>query len=90
MNKKKRIMSINMNDFGGKNEHLMNHRYFNNRDRKYQIDWKYWAKQVKKDETWNSLKEYILDKQPDLLVIEEMLISCYESIDFIGELEEIG
>lgn len=80
MNKKKRIMSINMNDFGGKNEHLMNHRYFNNRDRKYQIDWKYWAKQVKKDETWNSLKEYILDKQPDLLVIEEMLISCYESI----------
>lgn len=52
-------MSINMNDFGGKNEHLMNHRYFNNRDRKYQIDWKYWAKQVKKDETWNSLKEYI-------------------------------
>lgn len=79
-------MSINMNDFGGKNEHLMNHRYFNNRDRKYQIDWKYWAKQVKKDETWNSLKEYILDKQPDLLVIEEMLISCYESIDFIGEL----
>lgn len=78
-------MSINMNDFGGKNEHLMSHRYFNNRDRKYRIDWKYWAKQVKKDETWDNLKEYILDKQPDLLVIEEMLISCYESIDFIGE-----
>ena len=88
--KKKRIMSINMNDFGGKNEHLMRHRYFNNRDRKYRIDWKYWAKQVKKDETWDNLKEYILDKQPDLLVIEEMLISCYESIDFIGELEEMG
>ena len=47
--KKKRIMSINMNDFGGKNEHLMSHWYFNNRDRKYRIDWKYWAKQVKKD-----------------------------------------
>ena len=31
--KKKRIMSINMNDVGGKNEHLMSHRYFNNRDR---------------------------------------------------------
>ena len=40
--KKKRIMSINMNDFGGKNEHLMSHWYFNNRDRKYRIDWKYW------------------------------------------------
>lgn len=48
MNKKKRIMSINMNDFGGKSEHLMTHRYFNNRDRNYHIDWEYLAKQVKK------------------------------------------
>ena len=90
MNKKKRIMSINMNDFGGKSEHLMTHRYFNNRDRNYHIDWEYWAKQVKKDEVWNGLKEYILDKQPDLLLVEEMLICSYESIDFIGELKKIG
>ena len=45
---------------------------------------------MKKDETRDNLKEYILDKRPDLLVIEEMLISCYESIDFIGEFEEMG
>ena len=42
------------------------------------------------NEVWNGLKEYILDKQPDLLFVEEMLISCYESIDFIGELKKIG
>ena len=90
MMNKKRIMSINCNYFGGKSEHLMTHRYFNNRDRNYHIDWEYWAKQVKKDEVWNGLKEYILDKQPDLLLVEEMLISCYESIDFIGELKKIG
>ena len=27
MNKEKRIMAINMNDFGGRTEHLMRHRY---------------------------------------------------------------
>ena len=90
MNKEKRIMAINMNDFGGRTEHLMRHRYFNNRDRRYHIDWKYWAREVEKRETWNGLLEYIFNKQPDLLVISEMLISCYEDIDFIGELENIG
>lgn len=86
----KRIVAINVNDFGGQTRCLMNHRYYNNRDRRYHIDWKYWAKQVDKSETWNSLKKYLLKKAPDVLVVEEMLISCYESIDFIGELEKMG
>lgn len=87
---KKRIMAINMNDFGGKTGHLMSQRYFNNRDRRYHIDWRYWAKQVDKTVTWNKLKKYLSDKEPDVLIVEEMLVSCYESIDFIGELEEMG
>ena len=86
---KKRIMAINANDFGGGKRHLMGHRYFNNRDRRYHTDWKYWAK-LNKTETFNRFKEYIIEKKPDILIIEEMLISEYEKIDFIGELAEIG
>lgn len=83
-------MAINMNDFGGKTEKLMKHRYFSNRDREYHIDWKYWAKQVDKTETCEKLKKYLLEKKPDILVVEEMLVSCHERIDFIGELDKIG
>lgn len=81
---------MNVNDFGGINNHLMNHRYFNNRDRRTHIDWKYWARYIDKKVIWDSLKEYIKDKNPDVLVLEEMLISCFEVIDYIGELEEMG
>ena len=87
---RKRIMAINANDFGGKTGHLMSHKYFNNRDRRYHTDWRYWAKQVDKTETCERLKKYILEKKPDILVIEEMLISEYEKIDFLGDLAEIG
>lgn len=90
MKMRKRIMAINANNMGGKTRHLMTHRYFNNRDKKYHIDWRYWAKHVDKTETWNSLKKYILKKRPDILVVEEMLVSSYEIIDFIGELAEMG
>lgn len=83
-------MAINANDFGGKTGHLMSHKYFSNRDRRNHIDWRYWAKQVDKNQTWKGLKEYILDKKPDILVIEEMLISFYEEIDFVCEFAKMG
>ena len=86
----KRIMSVNINDLGGKTQHLMNHRYFNNRDRRSHIDWEYWATHIDKTKVWEGLKRYIERKNPDLLILEEMLISCYERIDFIAELEEMG
>lgn len=86
----KRIMSVNINDLGGKTRHLMNHRYFNNRDRRSHIDWEYWATHIDKTKVWEGLKRYIERKNPDLLILEEMLISCYERIDFIAELEEMG
>lgn len=88
--RKLRIMSINMNDFGGKKRHLMEHKYFSNRDREKHIDWLYWAKYVDKSETWEAFKRYILQKNPDILFLEEMLISCYEEIDFLGELKKLG
>lgn len=85
----KRIMSININDLGGRTNQLMNHRYFNNRDRKYHIDWKNWAT-LDKTATWEKMKEYILVKKPDILIVEEMIVSRYETTDYIRELEEMG
>lgn len=85
----KRILSINMNDLGGRTNHLMNHRYFNNRDKKYHIDWKNWA-MLDKTETWEKMKEYILAKKPDILIVEEMIVCHYETTDYIRELEEMG
>lgn len=84
-----RIMSINMNDFGGKNKHLMNYRYFSNRDQSRHIDWKQWSRHDK-TENWRKLKKYILKKNPDIFFVEEMLISCFEEINFIEELKAIG
>lgn len=86
----RRILSINVNDFGGKTAHLMSHRYFNNRDRRYHIDWQYWATQVDKTLIWEKWKKYIEEKNPDILILEEMLVSRYENIDFIGELQMMG
>lgn len=89
MKSKRRIMALNINDLGGISNHLMEHRYFNNRDRRTHIDWKYWARHIDKKVVWNSLKEYIKDKNPDVLVLEEMLISSYEE-NYVGELEKMG
>lgn len=86
---KKRILALNVNDFGGTNNHLMDYQYFNNRDRKRHIDWRGWA-QIDKKAVWASLKKYIRDKDPDVLVLEEMLVSCYEEEDYIGDLIKMG
>ena len=69
---RRRILSVNINDFGGKTGHLMNHRYFNNLDRRNHIDWKYWAKQFDKTEVWEGWKHYIERKNPDILILEEI------------------
>ena len=39
-----RILSININDFGGVNEHLMQYKYFHKKFQKECIDWRYWSK----------------------------------------------
>ena len=87
--KNKRVMAINLNDLGGKEEHLMAHKCLRD-DGRYHIDWEYWANHIDKKQVWEQVKEYIKNKAPDILFIQEMLISEYESIDFIGELRQIG
>lgn len=89
MNVKMRIMAINVNDLGGKNDQLMKHRYFSNRDQNWYIDWEYWSR-LDKTERWRKLKEYIQKKSPDIFFVEEMLVSCFEKINFITELKEMG
>lgn len=84
-----RILAINVNDLGGKNEQLMKHRYFSNRDQNWHIDWEYWSR-LDKTENWRKLKEYIQKKSPDIFFVEEMLVSCFEKINFITELKEMG
>lgn len=83
---KYRIMSLNVNDFGGKKEHLLDYKYKNTN----YINWKAWSRKIDKTETWNKLKKYIQEVNPNILVIEEMLISYYESIDFISEFMKMG
>lgn len=87
--KRQRIMSLNLNSLGGKSEHLMYHQYYSNRDRQYHIDWKYWA-HVDKTKAWMSFKKYILREDPDFLFVQEMLISQYEKIDFLNEMNQLG
>lgn len=88
--KRLRVMSLNLNSFGGKSEHLMSHQYYSNRDRRYHIDWKYWGAHVNKTNTWGMFKNYILRKKPDFLFVQEMLISQYEKIDFLSEMNQLG
>lgn len=89
MNVEMRIMAINVNDLGGKKDQLMKHRYFSNRDQNWHIDWAYWSR-IDKTENWRKLKEYIQKKSPDIFFVEEMLVSCFEKINFITELKEMG
>ena len=87
---KNRIMSLNVNDFGGKVYHLQEYKYFNKNKNKNCINWKAWSRMVDKTETWSRLKKYIQDVNPNILVIEELLISYYENIDFISEFMKMG
>jgi len=87
---KKRIMSVNLNDLGGTTHHLMDYKYYTEYDRSFHVDWKKWANLVEKAETWRRFKDYIEAKQPDILVIEEMLVSRYEKIDYFADLKDMG
>ncbi len=86
----RRFMALNINDMGGIGNHLMAHRFFSKVDGRSHINWKYWSKNIRKREIWDAVKEYIAEKNPDAFWLQEMLVSSYEEIDFIGEIEEMG
>lgn len=84
-----RILSININDFGGLENHLMEHKIFNAWLGRECIDWKFWST-IDKEEVVNKFLKYIKDKQPDVLIVNEMIVSPLERIDFIAKIKEIG
>ncbi|EDO57759.1 endonuclease/exonuclease/phosphatase family protein [Clostridium sp. L2-50] len=84
-----RILSININDFGGLENHLMEHKKYNAWVGRECIDWKYWSA-IDKDVVFNKFLNYIEDKQPDVLIVNEMIVSPLERIDFISKIEEMG
>lgn len=84
-----RIVSINMNDFGGTNNHLMEHKVYNAWVGRECIDWKYWSL-IDKRNVFDMFLRYIKDKKPDVLIINEMIISPLEKIDFISQIRKQG
>lgn len=89
MQARQKVLSINMNSFGGRDRHLMDCQYYNREYGQYRIDWEKWA-QIDKTGTWKSFQDYIRSRKPDFLFVQEMLISRYEEIDFLGEMKESG
>ncbi len=83
------FLSININDFGGLENHLMEHKKYNAWVGRECIDWKYWSA-IDKDVVFNKFLNYIEDKQPDVLIVNEMIVSPLERIDFISKIEEMG
>lgn len=79
-----RILSINVNSFGGRDKHLMNHQ-----TREKRIDWKGWS-QIDKSKEWLSFTDYIMRIKPDIVFVEEMLVSCYERINYLYEMANLG
>lgn len=84
-----RILSININDFGGLENHLMGHKKYNAWVGRECIDWKYWST-IDKEGVFNRFLKYIEDKQPDILIVNEMIVSPLERIDFIARMAEQG
>ena len=83
-----RILSININDFGGLENHLMEHKKYNAWVGRECIDWKYWSA-IDKDVVFNKFLNYIEDKQPDVLIVNEMIVGPLERIDFISKIRYI-
>lgn len=84
-----RLLSINMNDFGGSQEHLMEHKKYNAWLDRECIDWKYWSS-IDKSCYFDMFIQYINEKNPDILIINEMIVSPIEEIDFISKIKEQG
>lgn len=84
-----RILSINMNDFGGTNNHLLEHKTYNAWTDRECIDWKYWSS-IDKRNVFELFLNYLSEIEPNILIINEMIVSSLEEIDFISKIRERG
>lgn len=84
-----RLLSININDFGGGKEHLMKHKKYNAWLGRECIDWKYWSS-IDKKSCFDMFIRYINEKNPDILIINEMIVCPIEGTDSISKIKEQG
>ena len=63
------ITSLNINDFGGTNEHLANYRKTNYYGKEV-IDWSSWKK-IEKTIVIDKLKDIIRAKSPSIFIVQE-------------------
>lgn len=85
-----RIMSLNINDFGGVTEKLMGQKIVNYQGKEC-IDWKYWEYYIEKDSKVKEMKEHIREQNPDVVILQEY--ECNNSIepkDFIAWMNRKG
>lgn len=84
------ILSLNINDFGGKNDHLMEYTKLNWQKREV-IDWVAWRKMVNKEPAVSAILQYIKEENPDIAFIQEFEVNnCLESKSFVAKMEEMG
>lgn len=67
----------------------MEHKKYNARLGRKCIDWKYWSS-IYTDGVFNKFLKYTEDKQPDILIVNEMIVSSLEKIDFISKIKEMA
>lgn len=88
-----KILSLNLNDFGGNNDHLFEHKTFNTYLGKECIDWKYWRQCVDKKTTIDKIREKVTSINPDVLIFQEYEINNSPEpmsyLDFLKEEYEI-
>lgn len=81
------IMSLNINDFGGVDKHLVDHKIDGRYGNKI-IDWEAW-KRIDKTDSITKLKEIIKKKQPSVFISQEFEYgNSKESMQFIDWMKE--
>lgn len=80
-----RIISLNVNDFGGQLDHLMEHK---NKDGN--IDWEYWNN-IDKSKQINKIISFIQEENPDIIFFQEFEVNNSKDVaDFIMQLQHEG
>lgn len=84
-----KIISLNINDFGGIQNHLMNYRKVNGNGKKV-IDWSEWKK-IDKSDVLNGLIEFVNKQEPTILILQEFeQNNSEESFKFVQKMNEMG
>lgn len=84
-----KILSWNVNDFGGSEEHLMCYKKidFSGRER---LDWGYW-KSIDKTDISEKIFHFVLQNAPEIVIFQEFEVNnSDEPMQFIEAMEEHG